>query len=383
MGIIVRHLSKRFPPARGEAQGLLAVDDVSFTVPAGQLVALLGPSGSGKSTILRVIAGLEEPDAGEVELEGQAVTGVPAHRRGVGFVFQHYALFKHATVWRNVAFGLEVRKWPRAEVARRVAEMLDLVQLKGYEQRYPAQLSGGQRQRVALARALAPHPRVLLLDEPFGALDAKVRQNLARQLRELHDEVRTTTVFVTHDQEEAIEIADQIVVLNRGRVEQIGAAEEVYDRPRTKFVASFIGNVNVLEGVVDDGGCLRLGPRRLAAPGLAVAQAPGEVVLLVRPEDVEVVEAGAPGAADRAGGPDGAGLPALVREVRYRGDRFELELDLGGLPVRAIEPKPQSRAAARVPGQAVAVRCHHHTIFATPDQHAHIRAQLRSLGYIE
>lgn len=392
MGIIVRHISKRFLPSRGETEGLLAVDDVSFQVPAGHLVALLGPSGSGKSTILRVIAGLEEPDAGEVELEGQVVTGVPAHRRGVGFVFQHYALFKHATVWRNVAFGLEVRKWPRADIERRVEEMLDLVQLRGYAQRYPAQLSGGQRQRVALARALAPHPRVLLLDEPFGALDAKVRHNLARQLRELHDEVRTTTVFVTHDQEEAIEIADEIVVLNRGRVEQIGRAEDVYDRPRTKFVASFIGNVNVIEGTVDEAGCLRLGPRRLPAPGLAVTHAPGEVVLLVRPEDMEIVEAAGSGSAESAasagcaasaGGPGGTGLPAVVKEVRYRGDCFELELDLAGLSVRVIEPKPQGRTAAREPGQTVAVRCHHHTVFATPDQHAHIREQLRSLGYIE
>ena len=180
------------------------------------------------------------------------------HRRGVGFVFQNYALFKHATVARNIAFGLEVRKWPRAKVHERVEELLDLVQLRGYAGRYPAQLSGGQRQRVALARALAPRPGVLLLDEPFGALDIKVRRNLANQLRRLHDEVHTTTVFVTHDQEEAIEIADEIVVLNRGRVEQIGTAEEIYDHPHTRFVASFIGNVNVLEGVVKDG-VLRLG----------------------------------------------------------------------------------------------------------------------------
>ncbi len=379
MGITVRHLSKRFPPSRGEKEGLLAVDDVSFDVPTGHLVALLGPSGSGKSTILRAIAGLERPDAGAIELEGRDVTGVPAHRRGIGFVFQHYALFKHATVWKNVAFGLEVRKWPAPRVRERVAEMLDLVQLQGYAGRYPAQLSGGQRQRVALARALAPQPGVLLLDEPFGALDLKVRRNLATQLRQLHDEVHTTTVFVTHDQEEAIEIADEIVVLNRGRVEQIGGAEEVYDRPSTKFVASFIGKVNVIEGVVERG-VLHLGPARLPAPGLPVPDGMAQVVLLVRPEDVEIAP---DGAAAAGGGPDGAGLPASVLGVHYRGDRFEVDLELGGLPVRMIEPKPVARAAGRRPGQRVRVRFHRHSLFDTPDQHSRIREQLRSLGYFE
>jgi sulfate transport system ATP-binding protein len=378
MGIIVRNISKRFPPARGETQGMIAVEDVSFAVPEGHLVALLGPSGSGKSTILRVIAGLERPDAGEVELEGQIVTDVPAHRRGVGFVFQHFALFKHATVWSNIAFGLQVRKWPQAEIAARVEQMLDLVQLRGYARRYPAQLSGGQRQRVALARALAPHPRVLLLDEPFGALDAKVRHNLAKQLRELHDEVRTTTLFVTHDQEEAIEIADEIVVINRGRVEQIGSAEDVYDRPQTKFVASFIGNVNVIEGEVGADRSLRIGTPRLLVADLRVEHAPGEVILLVRPEDIEAVDAG-PDADD----PDGPGIVGVVRDVRYLGDRYELDIEVGGLALRMIETKPKSGASARATGQKLRVRFHRHTVFATPDQHAVIREQMRSLGYIE
>jgi len=379
MAIVVRNLTRRFPPGRGETEGLLAVSDVTFSVPEGHLVALLGPSGSGKSTILRIIAGLEVPDRGTVELEGQDVTGVPVHRRGVGFVFQNYALFKHATVARNIAFGLEVRKWPRAQVRERVEELLDLVQLRGYADRYPAQLSGGQRQRVALARALAPRPGVLLLDEPFGALDIKVRRNLANQLRRLHDEVHTTTVFVTHDQEEAIEIADEIVVLNRGRVEQIGTAEEIYDHPRTRFVASFIGNVNVLEGVVEDG-VLRLGPGRLAAPGLKVPPAAGELVLLVRPEDVEIAPAGVAAA---GAGPEGAGLEAVIRNVHYRGDRFEIDLDLGGLGVRMVEPKPAGRAAARQPGEQVRIRFHSHAVFDTPDQHDLIRRQMRSLGYLE
>ncbi len=376
MGIKIRNLTKRFPPARGETEGLLAVDDVSFAVPEGHLVALLGPSGSGKSTILRAIAGLEIPDAGTIELEGRDVTGVPAHRRGIGFVFQHYALFRHATVRGNIAFGLEVRRWPREAIRGRVAELLDLVQLVGHADRYPAQLSGGQRQRVALARALAPRPSVLLLDEPFGALDAKVRRNLAAQLRQLHDEVRTTTVFVTHDQEEAIEIADEIVVLNRGRVEQTGTAEEIYDGPATRFVASFIGNVNVIEGRVEAGG-LRLGPRRVPAPDLAAPPGAGEVVLLVRPEDLAIVAA-AEGDAGAAGT-----LPAEVRGVHYRGDRFEIDLDLGGLPVRAIEPKQVARAAARRAGERVRVRFLRHSVFETPDQHVRIREQMRSLGYME
>ena len=372
MGISVRNITKRFPAARGETHGMVAVEDVSFTVPEGHLVALLGPSGSGKSTILRVIAGLERPDAGEVELEGRNVTDVPAHQRGVGFVFQHFALFKHATVWTNVAFGLQVRRWPKGEIAARVDAMLDLVQLRDFARRYPAQLSGGQRQRVALARALAPHPSVLLLDEPFGALDAKVRHNLAKQLRELHDEVRTTTLFVTHDQDEAIEIADEIVVINRGRVEQIGTAEAIYERPQSRFVASFIGNVNVIEGVADADGALRIGPSRLPVPGLRAADAPGEVILLVRPEDIEVIE-----------GPDDAGLEAVVRHVRYLGDRYELDVELGGLALRMSETKPNSGASSRVAGQKLRVRFHRHTLFATPDQHALIREQMRSLGYIE
>jgi sulfate transport system ATP-binding protein len=239
VSIIVRRLSKRY----GNFQ---AVDDVSFEVPSGQLVALLGPSGSGKSTILRIIAGLEAAESGTVELTGEDATAVPIQRRGVGFVFQHYALFRHMTVRDNIAFGLKVRRLPRAEVRARVDELLELVQLGGYASRYPSQLSGGQRQRVALARALAPRPKVLLLDEPFGALDAKVREELRTWLRRLHDEVHVTSLFVTHDQQEAFEVADQVVVLNRGRIEQMGPPQELYENPATPFVTRFLGNVNVL-----------------------------------------------------------------------------------------------------------------------------------------
>ena len=237
MGITVRNLRKSF----GAFQ---ALDDVSVEVPDGSLTALLGPSGSGKSTLLRAIAGLEEPDRGEVIIDGQIATGLPPQRRNVGFVFQHYAAFKHMTVRDNVGFGLRIRKRPQAEIRQRVDELLDLVQLDGFAERYPAQLSGGQRQRMALARALAVEPRVLLLDEPFGALDARVREELREWLRRLHDEVHVTTVLVTHDQEEAMEVASRIVVMNHGRIEQVGTPAELYEQPETEFVMSFVGKVN-------------------------------------------------------------------------------------------------------------------------------------------
>jgi sulfate transport system ATP-binding protein len=221
-----------------------ALDGVSVDVPTGSLTALLGPSGSGKSTLLRVIAGLEQPDAGEVLLDGEDVTRLPPQSRGVGFVFQHYAAFKHMTVWDNVAFGLTIRRRPRGEIKQRVTELLELVQLNGLAKRYPAQLSGGQRQRMGLARALAVDPKVLLLDEPFGALDARVRKELRIWLRRLHDETHTTTVIVTHDQEEAMDVADRVVVMNAGRVEQTAPPRELYDHPANEFVMSFVGPVN-------------------------------------------------------------------------------------------------------------------------------------------
>jgi sulfate/thiosulfate transport system ATP-binding protein len=222
----------------------IALDDVSVAVPAGSLTALLGPSGSGKSTLLRIIAGLERPDTGRVVIDGHDVTGRPPQQRGVGFVFQHYAAFKHMTVWKNVAFGLEIRRRPSREVRERVDQVLELVQLNGFADRYPAQLSGGQRQRMALARALAVEPSVLLLDEPFGALDARVRKELRAWLRRLHDEVHVTTIFVTHDQEEAMDLADQIAVMSHGKVEQVGGPRELYDNPANEFVMTFVGEVN-------------------------------------------------------------------------------------------------------------------------------------------
>ncbi len=239
MSIEVRNLSKRF----GD---FVALDDVTVSLPTGQLTALLGPSGGGKSTLLRIIAGLDSADEGTVTIEGTEATHLPPQKRNVGFVFQHYAVFKHMTVAKNVAFGLEIRKRPKAEVAEKVDELLRLVHLSQFAHRLPSQLSGGQRQRMALARALAVEPTVLLLDEPFGALDAKVRKELRDWLRRLHDEVHVTTVFVTHDQEEAMEVADEIVVINDGRVEQIGTPDELYDAPANDFVMGFLGQVTTL-----------------------------------------------------------------------------------------------------------------------------------------
>ena len=227
-----------------------ALDNVSIDIPVGSLTALLGPSGSGKSTLLRAIAGLDQLDSGTVLINGDDVTRISPQRRDIGFVFQHYAAFKHMTVRDNVAFGLKIRKRPKEEIKAKVDELLEVVGLAGFQTRYPAQLSGGQRQRMALARALAVDPKVLLLDEPFGALDAKVREDLRAWLRRLHDEVQVTTVLVTHDQQEALDVADRIAVLNKGRIEQIGSPADLYDRPDNKFVMSFLGSVAKLNGVL-------------------------------------------------------------------------------------------------------------------------------------
>src|SRR5881397_334177 len=255
MSITVKQVSKSFGSFR-------ALEHVSLEVAGG---ALLGPSGSGKTTLLRIIAGLEVPDAGTVLYQDEDVTEAAVKDRNVGFVFQHYALFRHMTVFENVAFGLRVRRWPRKRVKERVGELLRLIQLDGLAGSYPSQLSGGQRQRVALARALAPEPKVLLLDEPFGALDAKVRQDLRQWLRRLHDELHVTSVFVTHDQEEAFEVADRVVIMNHGHIEQTGSPEEIFEHPANPFVMDFLGNVNVFHGSVQNGRA-RLGSLEIAYP---------------------------------------------------------------------------------------------------------------------
>ena len=250
-----------------------ALDNVDFDVPSGSLTALLGPSGSGKSTLLRAIAGLDQPDTGTITINGSDVTGVPPQRRGIGFVFQHYAAFKHLTVRDNVAFGLKIRKRPKSEVKEKVDNLLEVVGLSGFQTRYPNQLSGGQRQRMALARALAVDPQVLLLDEPFGALDAKVREDLRAWLRRLHDEVHVTTVLVTHDQAEALDVADRIAVLNKGRIEQVGSPTEVYDSPANAFVMSFLGAVSSFNGILVRPHDIRVGRN----PDMAIADSDDSV----------------------------------------------------------------------------------------------------------
>ena len=290
-----------------------ALAGVDLHVPKGKLVALLGPSGSGKTTLLRIIAGLENADqgSGRILFHGEDVTEVPAGRRGVGLVFQHYALFRHLSVFDNIAFGLRIRRFSqrpsRSEIERRVQRLLDLVQLGGLGERYPTQLSGGQRQRVALARALAVEPKVLLLDEPFGALDAKVRKELRRWLRRFHDEIHLTTIFVTHDQEEALEIADEVVIMNQGSVEQVGTPQEVYDRPASPFVYQFLGNVNILPApaLVAAGG----------APGEVATAADGQIY--VRPHDIEVVPHDS--SVD--------GLSAVLRHIHAAGSHAHLTLE--------------------------------------------------------
>ncbi len=283
MSIQVKNIEKHFGAFH-------ALNNISLDFPDGQLVALLGPSGCGKTTLLRIIAGLESADGGQVILEGEDATNVHVREREVGFVFQHYALFRHMTVFDNIAFGLRVR--PRktrpseAEIKKRVTRLLDLVQLGFLADRYPAQLSGGQRQRIALARALAVEPRVLLLDEPFGALDAKVRKELRRWLRTLHDELHITSIFVTHDQEEALEVADQIVVMNKGNVEQIGSPREVYETPKTPFVFDFLGQANRFEGQ-NHNGIIQLGEDRIQFDAAKQA-AQGNVIVFARPDELQI-----------------------------------------------------------------------------------------------
>jgi sulfate/thiosulfate transport system ATP-binding protein len=340
MSIEARGISKRFGSFR-------ALDDVSVVVNQGELLALLGPSGSGKTTLLRIIAGLETADAGTVLFEGDDATGRSPKDRGVGFVFQHYALFRHMTVHENVAFGLRVRpraqRPPDAEIRRRVKELLELVQLDYLGDRYPSQLSGGQRQRVALARALAVQPKVLLLDEPFGALDAKVRQELRRWLRRLHAEIHLTSVFVTHDQEEALELANRVVVMNEGRIEQDGSPEEVVEHPATSFVVNFLGQVNIFHGRVQNGQAL-LGPLAVAYPEHPHTEA-RDAAGYARPHELEISRAD-----------EGNGLWALVTDVRAAGAVVKIELDEQGRTMQVeMGREPYERIRAIV-GEQVYVR---------------------------
>ena len=343
MSIHVERLTKRF----GD---FLAVDDVSFEVRTGELVALLGPSGGGKSTVLRIIAGLETADQGTVRFEGQSVDHVHARSRRVGFVFQHYALFRHMSVAENVAFGLRVRKVARPERERRVDELLRLVGLQGLGDRMPAQLSGGQRQRVALARALAPEPKLLMLDEPFAAVDAKVREDLRQWLRRLHDEVNVTSLFVTHDQQEALAVADRVLVINQGRVEQAGTPAEILERPATEFVARFVGEANVLDAQVRDG---RAVVGALAVPADGLAEGAGARVV-IRSYDMKFWDA-----------PDGV---ATVRKLLPMGDRVKVEIDVDGAgPLFAQFPQRSSLLHGLAPGRRCAVEVTRAHVYPRPE----------------
>jgi sulfate transport system ATP-binding protein len=331
--IVVQELTKRFG-------GFAAVSDVTFTAPEGAVTALLGPSGSGKSTVLRMIAGLEEPTSGRIWMGDEELTAVSVQERRVGFVFQHYALFRHMTVADNVSFGLDVRKESKQAQRARVDELLELVQLAHYRERYPDQLSGGQRQRVALARALAPRPQVLLLDEPFGALDARVRQDLRRWLDDLHRELGVTSLLVTHDQEEALELANQIVVMHEGKIEQVGTPDEIYDAPATSFVAGFVGSANVLHGSVQ-GGHVHLGAMRV--PGAGHLEEGSAATAFVRPHDIRLAD---PAATDS--------VEATVERVTSLGWLTRLTLRLPDEQV-LVAHIPQDEVNGVKPGDAVAV----------------------------
>lgn len=357
MSIAVNGVSKSFGT-------FAALDNISLELPKGELVALLGPSGCGKTTLLRIIAGLERADSGQVLLDGADATDADVRERRVGFVFQHYALFRHMSVFENVAFGLRVK--PRgirpteAEIRAKVMHLLELVQLAWLKDRFPSQLSGGQRQRIALARALAVEPKVLLLDEPFGALDAKVRKELRRWLRRLHDDLHISSVFVTHDQEEALEVADKIVLMNRGKIEQIGAPREIYQSPATSFAYSFIGNVNAFQGQVE-GGYVRVGQDllQLTTSGLAEGQ---PVVAYARPQDTEIIV----GIDDPR-----AGVAARVNRVLASGAVSRVELIANGPDHSGrkdyfeVELSPEALTALDVrEGQRVRLRSHRLSIFS-------------------
>ena len=344
MGIQVSGITKRF-------SDFTALDAVDLEVKSGELLALLGPSGSGKTTLLRIMAGLESPTSGEVLLHGQNVVGVPPNRRDVNMVFQSYALFPHMSVADNVAFGLKVR--PRgqrlgsAQIRQRVNELLELVQLSPFAGRYPAQLSGGQRERVALARALAIEPKVLLLDEPFGALDAKVRKELRRWLRKLHDDIHVTSVFVTHDQEEALELADRVVVMSQGRIEQVGSPADVYDHPASAFVYEFLGQVNRFDCAVE-GGVARAANGALSIATDGAVQGPA--IAYVRPHDL--------GLSPTVGG------PGRVSSIQVVGPDARIEVDLAGLTLEAEMDRERLGVLGLSPGDRCAVHIDRARVFA-------------------
>ncbi len=349
MSLHIQNISRSFGTFR-------ALDNVSLDVPTGGLIALLGPSGSGKTTLLRIIAGLETPDTGVVHAEEEDVTTRPAQERNFGFVFQHYALFRHMSVFENIAFALRVRSWKQKAVEERVRELLHLVRLDGLGQRLPSQLSGGQRQRVALARALAARPRLLLLDEPFGALDARVRLELRQWLRNLHDEMQVTTIFVTHDQEEAFSVADRVVLMNQGRIEQVGTPEEVFENPASAFVMDFLGNVNVFRGRARSG-IADLGGWNVHVPDYAHAD-DRPVRAFIRPHELEIVRTH-----------DASTLPARVVHLHRSGALTRVHLQrLDDDSPLLVELSPSLRDDLRLsPGEVIGVTARKVRVFEPED----------------
>ena len=352
MSIEICGVGKRFG-------SFVALDDINLSIPTGELVALLGPSGCGKTTLLRIIAGMETADAGHVKFAGEEATRLHARERKVGFVFQHYALFRHMSVFENVAFGLRVK--PRAErpdeasIRRRVMDLLKLVQLDWLADRYPSQLSGGQRQRIALARALAVEPKVLLLDEPFGALDTKVRKELRRWLRRLHDEMHISSVFVTHDQEEALEVADRVVVMNHGRVEQIGTPDEVYSNPASPFVYQFLGNVNVFHNRVH-GKWADVGRDAAGDGDVPDNTAEGEAMAFVRPHDIDIEHKPLPG-----------GLEVLVQDVHAIGPLVRVELAHASELIEVELTRERASVLSLARGQTVWLKPRQIKVFKVPE----------------
>lgn len=365
-GIRVKDICKKF----GQ---FTAVENISFTVTEGELVALLGPSGSGKSTLMRIIAGLETPDRGQIYIDGRDISRQATQRRNIGFVFQHYALFKHMTVEKNISFGLEIKKKDKHYIKTKVEELIHLVNLSGYENHLPGELSGGQRQRVALARALAPEPRILLLDEPFGSLDARIRENLAHWIQGLHKKINLTSIFVTHDQNEAMKIADKLMVINRGIIEQIGTTREIYEHPVSKFVASFIGNTNVICGVVQDS-MLLLDDESVPIDQEFLQVTSGQfVVVMVRPEDVLVSRTKTRKCMIRSS----------VKEIFYRGSRYEILVNLGKATIKAHRDSKSMDRNGFGKDHPVYLGFDKHKIYRAPEGERRIREKLSQLGYIE
>ena len=367
MSVRLEHVKKAFDTT-------IAVDDVTFDITDGEMVSILGPSGCGKTTALRIIAGLEQQDGGVVYIDGRRVDRIPTQNRNVGFVFQTYSLFRYMTALDNVEFGLKIRKVPRGKRREKARELLELVGLAGCEERLPQTLSGGQCQRVSLARALAYDPSTLLLDEPFGSLDAKIRKRLAVDLKNIQKKLKITTLFVTHDQSEALELGDRIIIMNRGRIEQIGTSEEIYDHPETKFVASFVGLVNILEGSIC-GHNIQFGPFKLdlnVMKGSTDYTDGDNVAVLIRPEDVKITRS-----------EQGGSYRGTIRDTRFLGSFVELDIECGPVRVKAVATRGDLLEHNLRNGAEVWFQLQSSKIFRLTDGVERVKERLKTLGYME